>query len=142
LILVIIISLLAGYYPALVMSALKPAEVLKGKIQSSLRGVQLRRTLVVFQFVISVGLVTGTWIVLDQLDYMQKQNLGFDKDEIFILNAARVRSSSGYAPETFKSQLKELAIVNEVTYTNTIPGHPGWVGQVGLPRRKNWRRCN
>jgi putative ABC transport system permease protein len=136
LILVIIISLLAGYYPALVMSALKPAEVLKGKIQSSLRGVQLRRTLVVFQFVISVGLVTGTWIVLDQLDYMQKQNLGFDKDEIFILNAARVRSSSGYAPETFKSQLKELAIVNEVTYTNTIPGHPGWVGQVAYPEGK------
>jgi putative ABC transport system permease protein len=129
-ILVVMISLLAGYYPALVMSSLKPVEVLKGKMQTSYRGVQLRRTLVVFQFVISVGLVTGTWIVLDQLDYMQKQKLGFDKDEIFVLNAARVRSSNTYAFETFKSELRDLAMVNEVTYTNAIPGHPGWVGQV------------
>ncbi len=136
LILVVMISLLAGYYPALVMSALKPVEVLKGKMQTSYRGVQLRRTLVVFQFVISVGLVTGTWIVLDQLDYMQKQNLGFDKDEIFILNAARVRSSNANAFETFKSQLNDLAMVNEVTYTNSIPGHPGWVGQVAYPEGK------
>jgi putative ABC transport system permease protein len=135
-VLVVIISLLAGYYPALVMSALKPVEVLKGKMQTSYRGVQLRRTLVVFQFVISVGLVTGTWIVLDQLEYMQKQNLGFDKDEIFILNAARVRSSSDYASETFKSQLKGLAMINEVTYTNAIPGRPGWVGQVAYPEGK------
>lgn len=135
-ILVVMISLLAGYYPALVMSALKPVDVLKGKMQTSYRGVQLRRTLVVFQFVISVGLVTGTWIVLDQLDYMQKQNLGFDKDEIFILNAARVRSSNGYAFETFKAQLNDLAMVDEVTYTNSIPGHPGWVGQVAYPEGK------
>lgn len=136
LVLVVMISLLAGYYPALVMSALKPVDVLKGKMQTSLRGVQLRRTLVVFQFVISVGLVTGTWIVLDQLEYMQKQNLGFDKDEIFILNAARVRSSNAYAFETFKSQLNDLAMVSEVTYTNSIPGHPGWVGQVAYPEGK------
>lgn len=135
-ILVVMISLLAGYYPALVMSALKPVDVLKGKMQTSYRGVQLRRTLVVFQFVISVGLVTGTWIVLDQLDYMQKQNLGFDKDEIFILNAARVRSSNAYAFETFKAQLNDLAMVDEVTYTNSIPGHPGWVGQVAYPEGK------
>ena len=136
LVLVVMISLLAGYYPALVMSALKPVDVLKGKMQTSLRGVQLRRTLVVFQFVISVGLVTGTWIVLDQLEYMQKQNLGFDKDEIFILNAARVRSSNAYAFETFKAQLNDLAMVSEVTYTNSIPGHPGWVGQVAYPEGK------
>ncbi len=136
LVLVVMISLLAGYYPALVMSALKPVDVLKGKMQTSLRGVQLRRTLVVFQFVISVGLVTGTWIVLDQLEYMQKQNLGFDKDEIFILNAARVRSSNAYEFETFKAQLNDLAMVSEVTYTNSIPGHPGWVGQVAYPEGK------
>lgn len=135
-ILVVMISLLAGYYPALVMSALKPVDVLKGKMQTSYRGVQLRRMLVVFQFVISVGLVTGTWIVLDQLEYMQKQNLGFDKDEIFILNAARVRSSNAYAFETFKAQLNDLAMVDEVTYTNSIPGHPGWVGQVAYPEGK------
>ncbi|MDZ7646617.1 MAG: hypothetical protein U5K54_05230 [Cytophagales bacterium] len=72
---------------------IKTCRSFKGKMQTSHRGVQLRRTLVVFQFVISVGLVTGTWIVLDQLDFMQKQNLGFDKDEMIVVNAARANSA-------------------------------------------------
>lgn len=137
LILVIIISVLAGYYPALIMSALKPAEVLKGKMQTSYRGVQLRRTLVVFQFVISVGLVTGTWIVVDQLNFMQKQNLGFNKDEVLVVNAARANASNPNAYEAFKTQLASMAMIDGVTYTNSVPGHPGWVGQVAYPEGKS-----
>jgi len=136
-ILVVIVSLLAGYYPALIMSALKPVEVLKGKMQTSTRGVILRRSLVVFQFVISVALVTGTWIVLDQLNYMQKQKLGFDKDEIFVINAARVNSANPLAFETFKDQLSSLAMVNGVSYTNAVPGNPGWMGQVAYAEGKS-----
>lgn len=136
-ILVVIVSLLAGYYPALIMSALKPVEVLKGKMQTSTRGVMLRRSLVVFQFVISVALVTGTWIVLDQLNYMQKQKLGFDKDEIFVINAARVNSANPQAFETFKNQLSSLAMVNGVSYTNAVPGNPGWMGQVAYAEGKS-----
>lgn len=136
-ILVVIVSLLAGYYPAIVISALKPVEVLKGKIQTSSRGIMLRRCLVVFQFVISVVLVTGTWIVLDQLTYMQKQKLGFDKDEIFVINAARVNSANPQAFETFKDQLSSLATVHGVSYTNAVPGNPGWMGQVAYPDGKS-----
>ena len=136
-ILVVIVSLLAGYYPAIVISALKPVVVLKGKIQTSSRGIMLRRSLVVFQFVISVVLVTGTWIVLDQLTYMQKQKLGFDKDEIFIINAARVNAANPQAFETFKDQLSSLATVNGVSYTNAVPGNPGWMGQVAYPDGKS-----
>jgi putative ABC transport system permease protein len=135
--LVVVVSLLAGYYPALIMSSLKPVEVLKGKMQTSARGVMLRRSLVVFQFVISVALVTGTWIILDQLTYMQKQNLGFDKDEIFVINAARVNSANPQAFETFKDQLSSLATVNGVSYTNAVPGNPGWMGQVAYPEGKS-----
>jgi len=134
--LVIVISLLAGYYPALIMSALKPAEVLKGKMQTSYRGVRLRRILVVFQFVISVGLVTGTWIVLDQLSFMQKKNLGFDKDEIIVVNAAPANSPNPNGFEIFKAQLSSVAMIDGVTYTNSIPGHPGWMGQVAYPEGK------
>ncbi len=136
-ILVVMVSLLAGYYPALIMSALKPVEVLKGKMHTSARGVMLRRCLVIFQFVISVALVTGTWIVLDQLTYMQKQKLGFDKDEIFIINAARVNSSNPQAFEAFKDQLASLAMVNGVSYTNAVPGNPGWMGQVAYAEGKS-----
>jgi hypothetical protein len=63
---------------------------------------------VIFQFIISIGLVTGTLVVLNQLDYMQKQNLGFEKDEVIVLNAARVSSPNPNAFETFKNELKTL----------------------------------
>lgn len=137
LILITVVTLLSGYYPALVMSGMRPAEVLKGKLQNSSRGVQLRRALVVFQFVISVSLVLGTLIVINQLSYMQKQELGFAKDEIFVINAARVSSPNLNAFETFKNELKSLAVVGDVTFTNSIPGNPGWIGQVAYPEGKS-----
>jgi putative ABC transport system permease protein len=137
LILISVVTVLSGYYPALVLSGMRPAEVLKGKMQSSSRGVQLRRALVVFQFVISVSLVLGTLIVINQLNYMQKQDLGFAKDEIFVINAARVSSPNPNAFETFKNELKSLALVDDVTFTNSIPGNPGWIGQVAYPEGKS-----
>jgi putative ABC transport system permease protein len=128
--LIFVVTVLSGYYPAMVMSGMHPAEVLKGKIQTSTRGVQLRRALVVFQFVISVSLVLGTLIVLNQLNYMQRQDLGFAKDEIFVINAARTSSPNPEAYETFKNEIKGLAMVDEVSYSNSLPGNPGWQGQV------------
>lgn len=134
--LILAVSLLSGYYPAWVMSALKPVEVLKGKMQTSSRGIQLRRALVVFQFIISVTLVTGTLIVMDQLKFMQMQELGFDKDQVIVINSARVNSSNPNAFETFKNELKDQALVEEVTWTNALPGNPGWSGQVAYPEGK------
>lgn len=135
-VLVFLVSLLAGYYPALIMSSLRPVEVLKGKMQSSKRGVQLRRSLVIFQFVISVALVAGTLVVIDQLNYMQQQALGFDKDQVLVINAARINVQHPTTFETFKNQLKELASVEDVTYTNALPGSPGWRGQVAFAEGK------
>lgn len=135
-ILVVLVSLFAGYYPAMVMSALKPAEVLKGKMQSSARGIQLRRSLVVFQFVISATLVVGTLIVLDQLRYMQQQDLGFEKDEIMVINSGRARSSNPDGFETMKNEMKALSGIANVSVTNSLPGNPGWLGQVSYPEGK------
>jgi putative ABC transport system permease protein len=135
--LVLLVAFLAGYYPAWILSALKPIEVLKGKMQTTARGIQLRRSLVVFQFVISVGLVSGTWIVIDQLTFMQKQNLGFDKDEVVVINTSRINSSNSRAFETFKEQLSSLAMVEKVSYTNALPGKQGWVGQIAYPEGKS-----
>jgi putative ABC transport system permease protein len=135
--LVIMITILSGYYPAIVMSGMRPAEVLKGKIQNSSRGVHLRRALVVFQFVISVSLVLGTLIVLNQLRYMQKQDLGFAKDEIFVINGASAKSPDPNALEIFKNEIRSLAIVEEVTLTNSLPGNPGWIGQVAYPEGRS-----
>lgn len=135
--LLITITCLAGFYPALVMSSMNPVEVLKGKVQASTRGVQLRRTLVIFQFTISSVLATGTLIVLDQLDYMQKQRLGFEKDNIIVVNAGRGKPGNENGYETFKNQVKELAIVDGVTFANALPGSPGWDGQVAYPEGRS-----
>lgn len=132
----VLITLLSGYYPAWVLSALKPAEVLKGKIQTSTRGTQLRRGLVVFQFIISTGLVTGTIIVLQQLNYMQNQQLGFNQDQILTLNMARVNSTNENAFETFKTELQKISGVEDVSFANALPGTPGWQGQVAYREGK------
>ncbi len=137
LLLILAITLLSGYYPALVMSGMRPADVLKGKLQHSTKGVNLRRSLVVFQFMISFGLVMGMLLILKQLNFMQKQELGFAKDEIVVINASRAQSANPEAYQTFKDQLKSLAIVDDVSFTNSVPGRPGWMGQVAYPEGKS-----
>lgn len=135
--LILIVTLLSGYYPALVMSGMRPADVLKGKLLHSAKGANLRRGLVVFQFVISFGLVMGTLVIVRQLNYMQKQELGFAKDEIIIIDASRANSANPDGYKTFKSELESLALVNDVTFTNSLPGRPGWLGQVAYPEGKS-----
>lgn len=135
--LITVVTFLSGYYPAWIMSGMRPAEVLKGKMQNTSRGVQLRRGLVVFQFVVSVSLVLGTLVVIDQLKFMQRQDLGFAKDEIFVINGARAKSPNPQMFETFKNEIKSLAIVSDVTYSNSLPGNPGWTGQIAYPEGKS-----
>jgi putative ABC transport system permease protein len=130
------ITLCAGYYPAWVMSAFKPAEILKGKMQSGAKGVQLRRVLVVAQFMISVSLVAGTIIVINQLQYMQSRELGFTKDEVFVVNIARTKPVDENAYNGFLNELKSQAVVKEVTFCNALPAVSGWRGQWAYPEGK------
>jgi putative ABC transport system permease protein len=124
--LVATVSFLSGYYPALVISSLRPSEVLKGKLTTSHRGIQLRRFLVIFQFSISTGLIICTFTVLRQLDFMLNRDLGFTGKQVLVLDAGRV-TDSGTQP--FKNALQSLTSVETVTFTNAVPGKPGWMGQ-------------
>jgi putative ABC transport system permease protein len=137
LLLVAVVTFLSGYYPAMVMSGMRPSDVLKGKTKSGSHGTALRRSLVIVQFVISVGLVMGTFVVLKQLEYMQQQELGFYKDEVIVVNAARARMAGPSAHETFSNEVKALSIVENVTYCNALPGRQGWAGQVAYPEGKS-----
>jgi putative ABC transport system permease protein len=80
------IGLLAGVYPALVLSSFKPITVLKGKFGSGTRGIFLRKALVVSQFTISIGLIIATIIVYNQMSYMRNKDLGFNKDQIIVVD--------------------------------------------------------
>jgi putative ABC transport system permease protein len=81
----IIIAILAGSYPALAITSFKPVSVLKGNFKSSGKGIWLRKILVVIQFGISVILITGTMVIVKQLNYIQGKKLGYDKENIIIL---------------------------------------------------------
>lgn len=84
----ILIGLLAGIYPAVHLSSLKPVAILKGTFSKS-SSTTLRKSLVIFQFVISTSLIIGTMVISGQIDFIRSKNIGFNKDNILIINNAR-----------------------------------------------------
>jgi len=80
------VGILAGSYPAWVLARFKPALVLKGKFDSSGKGVMLRKGLVVLQFTLSIALIACTVIVFTQLDHLRKHSLGFRQDQMLVVD--------------------------------------------------------
>ncbi|MCO5234956.1 MAG: ABC transporter permease [Chitinophagaceae bacterium] len=77
------VTVLAGLYPAVVLSRFSPVNALKSRLTvNTTRGISLRRALVVFQFIIAQGLIIGTLVIVQQMNYFMDQPLGFDKDAI------------------------------------------------------------
>ena len=116
-------GLLAGIYPAFVLSGFKPIQVLKGKFHQSDKGTFIRKALVITQFTISIALIAGTFIMYSQFSYMQNQDLGFDSKHNLILNAPMVVDSTiNDKIEVFKAELLRNPNINVVTATADIPG--------------------
>ena len=110
------VGILAGSYPAFVLSSYKPATVLKGRFSTSRKGVRLRNSLVVLQFAISIILVAMTLVVSQQMDFMQNKDLGFDKDNQIVIERAY---ALGPQTEAFKQELRTLPDVVDVGGSDT-----------------------
>ena len=122
----IIGTVLSGSYPALVLSSFKPVTVLKGKLRNSAGGIVLRKSLVVFQFMASVALIAGTLIVYRQLDFMMKQDLGMNIDQVLVVERPGIAASDekeyNSAIDVFRNELTKNPSVEGISTSITIPG--------------------
>ena len=125
LIVTIVVTALAGFYPSIVLSRFNPVNALKSKITANIaKGLSLRRGLVVFQFIIAQALIIGTLIIVKQTNYFMNRPLGFDKDAIVNV-PFRVDSLRISRLDYLKEKLLSVNGVQAVSFSSNTPVENG-----------------
>ena len=136
---------LSGLYPVLLLSSFDPAVVLKGKLGNGTRGFNFRKMLVAGQFTFAIALITCTLAVMYQLDFMKGQNLGFDKEQVLVVRAPRVRTPGFDSKlQTFKEQILNNPSFAKFSVVTEVPGKQilwdaGGIHRVGDETNKNYQ---
>jgi putative ABC transport system permease protein len=118
LLVILLVGVAAGIYPAFFISSFKILSVLKGNSNTQNSRSVLRSGLIVFQFAISTGFIIATMVVYQQLNFMQNQKLGYDKDQVVIINDAYTLDNN---IEPFKQALLQDKRVLNATISSDVP---------------------
>lgn len=119
-VLIVVVGLGAGFYPAMVLSAFSPVRNLRAKAYRS--ALNLRQILVVFQLAVTAGLIAAVWVIHSQIEFVQSKKLGFDKEQILLIRAlgSNVATSENY--KRLKYQAERIPGVASVTRHSAVAG--------------------
>jgi putative ABC transport system permease protein len=109
-----IIALIAGVYPALVLSRFNPMEVLKGKLKMRSNTGWLRQSLIVGQFVASIGMIVCTIVISEQVNYLKEKDLGYNEDLVVVIPTNMNRAKGFPLAELYKTELRKIPQVSDV----------------------------
>lgn len=116
--LALLIGSVAGIYPAFYLSSFSPIQVLKGQVSKGSKNAFLRSGLVVFQFTASVVLIICTVVIYQQTQYILNRNLGFEKDQVILLEGTHTLGSQ---LKSFKNELRNISAVTSVSVSDYLP---------------------
>src|SRR5688572_23209443 len=116
------VGFMAGSYPAFALSSIQPILVMKGNFSSNAKGSWLRNGLVVFQFFISIVLIVGTLVVSRQMEFMQNKSLGYDKEQIVVIERAFALENQ---IQTFVDEVKRIPGVERASSSFSLLGRQG-----------------
>lgn len=128
--LLLVVSLLAGGYPALYLSRYNPVRILKGRDTVAKGQPNLRKALVVFQYMVSSIMIIGTLVALLQLHFIRSKDLGFSHEQLLVADINSWRVRSGF--DRIKQSYDELPAVSSVSVSSRVPGEWKVIPQVQL----------
>jgi len=119
----IFIAVIAGIYPAFILSSFKPINVLKGNFAGSAKGKWLKNGLVIFQFWISIILISSTWVLYKQIKFLSEKDLGYNPEELLVVEGTFHMDPNFTKP--YRDEIRAIPQVKEVAGTLWMPGFQG-----------------